>query len=359
MNNKSSLRKKIFIYYITSFSICYLSFITISIISIINIQNRYLTITIILLFILITIFFIWFLVHISRLIEPINDLDKHISQLKELQYYSSKEYYDCSTYLNMSRHIQELSNYLEELNEKYNKASLIVNEYNKNKEEIEIQEKDLIYSISHELKTPLSVIEASAYAILDKIYEGEEADLQLNKIIEQCKLSISMIQDVLNVFKLNRSDFDLKYEEINLKELILNKVNSFKEVILEYEHELVINLDECIINTDSKQLTTVLSNIINNAITNSPNGSKIVVNLINKENEFIIEVINSNSSIPQEKLDHIFNPFVKIDESHKRKNYTGNGLGLYIVKQILTKFKYDFGILNTVNGVKFFIIGKK
>ena len=71
-----------------------------------------------------------------------------------------------------------------------------------NKDIEQKQEKDLIYSITHEIKQPLSVIEASAYAILDGIYKGDRANEQLNLIIKECQDSIDMVQELLDIFKL-------------------------------------------------------------------------------------------------------------------------------------------------------------
>jgi signal transduction histidine kinase len=109
---------------------------------------------------------------------------------------------------------------------------------------------------------------------------------------------------------------------------------------------------------DKTQISTVLSNVIQNAITNSIPNSDIIITVKKVGKEAIFEIINTNAQIPDDKINHIFEPFVKIDESHTKKDYKGNGLGLYIVKQILTKYGFDFGIVNVKNGVKFYFVGK-
>jgi signal transduction histidine kinase len=142
-----------------------------------------------------------------------------------------------------------------------------------------------------------------------------------------------------------------------LKDLTLEKLKAFDELFKKYKSNLILNLSDANIYADKKQIGTVLSNVINNAITNSPIESDIIINVKARGNEAIFDITNTNVSIPEEKLNHIFEPFVKIDESHTKKDHKGNGLGLYIVKQIMNKYNYDFGIINVENGVKFFFVG--
>ncbi len=358
MKNKT-LKSNIFFYYLLSTLLILIALICLSIYTIIKLNNRIFTISIILIIVLLISILITSIVKINRSLDPINELDKYLSYLNKFKYYKNKSYYNTSTFNSLFEHLYELSSTLNELKDRYESQSKVIAEIENNREYAELEEKDLIYSISHELKTPLAVIEAQAYALLDKIYEGEEADQTLEKIISECKVSVSLIQDVLNVFKLNRADFKESFETFDLKELLDNKLDSFKDIISKYEHTLILDTTSSIITSDKTQIALALSNVINNAITNSPKNSTIKISLKDTKTEFQIEVTNSNASIPEEKLATIFNPFVKVDISHKKKDSTGNGLGLYIVKQILTKLNYDYGILNTNEGVKFFIVGKK
>lgn len=358
MKNKS-LKSNIFFYYLISISLILISLIVLSIYTIIKFNNHALTISIILVIVLLITIIIYSIVKINRLLDPILELDKYITDLNKFIYYKNRSYYNTSTYNLLFEHLFELSSNLNEIKDNYENQNKIIAEIENNKKFVELEEKDLIYSISHELKTPLAVIEAQAYALLDKIYEGEEADETLEKIISECKVSVSLIQDVLNVFKLNRADFTKSFETFDLKDVFDDRLNNFKDVISKYEHTILTNISSSVITSDKTQMSLALSNIINNAITNSPKNSTIKISLKDTQEEFQIEVTNSNAFIPSEKLETIFNPFVKVDISHKKKDSTGNGLGLYIVKQILTKLNYDYGILNTNEGVKFFIVGKK
>ena len=362
MKNKQlfeSLKVKLFRSFLIAFSILYIVTLILAISSAIWFKNRLYTITCIVIMFLLTIIPVVYMYYLKLLLDPLAKINDYIKMLSTFRYYKKKEYTNVEDYRILLDNISLLSNLLEETKLNYEQYKNRINDLNSKREIIELQERDLIYSISHELKTPLSIIEAGACAILDGIYEGEEATNELNEIVNECKISVSMIQDVLNVFKLERSDFKLDNELFNLTDLVNEKLKSFDELFKKYKTNLILNFSPAFIYADKKQIGTVLSNVINNAITNSPIGSDILINVSQKGNEAIFDITNSNSSIPEEKIDHIFEPFIKIDESHTKKEHKGNGLGLYIVKQILNKFNYDFGIMNVKNGVKFFFVGSK
>jgi len=359
MENKiklDSLEKKIFRAYLFSYIFIYIIVVSFCIATSIQIKNIFYSITMIIIVLLLTVSPIIYLFYIDKILHPLKKINYYLSSLKTFQYYKKKEYTDIEDYRLLLDEIYNLSNILEETKLNYERYKLRINSLNKNKEFVELQEKDLIYSISHELKTPISIIEAGAYAILDGIYEGEDEKHELEQIIYQCQLSISMIQDVLNVFKLSRSDFKITKTTFLLKDLVNEKIKSFNDLFQKYNHKLIVNLDDASIYADRDQISTVLSNVIQNAITNSPHGSEIIINIKKIGKETIFEITNTNVNIPEEKIAHIFEPFVKLDESHTKKEYKGNGLGLYITKQILSKFNFDYGIVNVENGVKFYFI---
>ena len=352
-----SLEKKLFRIYLFSYIALYIVILTFAITTAISNKNLIYAISMIILLLIVTIIPVVFLYMVVKTIEPIKKISEYITNLSTFKYYKKKEYTDIEDYRKLLDAIYNLSDILEETKLNYERYKLRINDINNKKELIELQEKDLIYSISHELKTPISIIEAGAYAILDGIYEGEEEKNELEQIIYQCQLSISMIQDVLNVFKLSRSDFKLNNESFNLKDLIEEKLKAFTDLFSKYNQKLYLDITDANIYADRLQISTVLSNVIQNAITNSPKGSEIYINLKKFGKETIFEIINTNVNIPENKLTNIFEPFVKVDESHTKKEYKGNGLGLYITKQILSKFNFDYGILNIDNGVKFYFIG--
>ncbi len=352
-----NLKTKLFRVFLIIYATIYAIILLLGIYSAFKISNLTYTILLFIVIFILTVIPIIYLYYLEKVLDPINHINEYIKNLSTFRYYKKKEYTNINEYRLILDNIYTLSNLLEETKLNYEQYKNRINDLNSKKEIIELQERDLIYSISHELKTPLSIIEAGACAILDGIYEGEDAINELNEIVNQCKISVSMIQDVLNVFKLERSDFKLNNEIFNLKDLTLEKLKAFDELFKKYKSNLILNLSDANIYADKKQIGTVLSNVINNAITNSPIESDIIINVKARGNEAIFDITNTNVSIPEEKLNHIFEPFVKIDESHTKKDHKGNGLGLYIVKQIMNKYNYDFGIINVENGVKFFFVG--
>lgn len=355
-----SLKHKIIKLFLLSYGLLYIILLNFFIATVIINKNLIYLVSMVIVLLVITLIPIIVCYIINNLLSPLDDLNRYIQMLAQFKYCKIKNFYDVDEYNKMFKNIKLLSDVLEETKLNYETYRLRINEYNKRRESIELQEKDLIYSISHELKTPISIIETGAYAIIDGIYEGEEAKKELEIIVEQCKISIKMIQSVLNVFKLSRIDFSSQVHLYSLSDQVNSKINDFSDMFKKFNHTIVTHIEpDTMICAIEDKIGTVLSNTIQNAITYSPKNSKIEINVKNVGNDSIYEIINYNVQIEDSKLSHIFEPFTKIDESHTKKNYTGNGLGLYINKQILTKLNFDYGIINVENGVKFFFIGHK
>ena len=103
---------------------------------------------------------------------------------------------------------------------------------------------------------------------------------------------------------------------------------------------------------DKDKLVMAIKNLVINAIVHSPENSKIYINLENKT----LEIINTGINIPREDMENIFKPFYRIDKSRTKNDDFGNGLGLYITNEIITKHDFFLGVENVENGVKFYII---
>jgi len=362
-NNKykfETLSDKIIKLFLFSYGLLYLIILSFCIATSVINKNLVYLISILIVLLFITILPVIVCYIIKSLLSPLSEINRYIQNLSQFKYYKNKHFFDIDEYNAIFNSIKNLSDILEETKLNYETYRKRINDYNTKKQIIEIQEKDLIYSISHELKTPISIIETGAYAIIDGIYEGEEAKKELEIIIEQCKVSISMIQSVLNVFKLSQEDFASKKVSYSLSDQVNSKINDFSDMIKKFNHKLTTNIEADVsISAVESQIGTVLSNSIQNAITYSPESSEIIISVKSVGNDSIFEIINTNVNIDETKLAHIFEPFTKVDESHTKKNYTGNGLGLYINKQILKKMNFDFGMINIENGVKFYFVGKK
>ena len=225
------------------------------------------------------------------------------------------------------------------------------------KEEIENVSKsekskvDFLRSASHELKTPLMSIHIMLENMILNIGKYKNHDIYLPKCQEAVVNLSSMVQEILDTSRLNSLNGEKELKEVDLKILIESIIDPYK--IIAKSKKINMNIDysnSLNINTDKSMLKKALSNIISNAVNYTDNGKNI--NIYFEKNSLIIE--NECKPIEQNHLDHIFEAFYRA-EFDRNKNTGGNGLGLYIVQQILKTLNISHSFESVQNGMKFTI----
>ena len=225
------------------------------------------------------------------------------------------------------------------------------------KEEIENVSKsekskvDFLRSASHELKTPLMSIHIMLENMILNIGKYKNHDVYLPKCQEAVVNLSSMVQEILDTSRLNSLNGEKELKEVDLKLLIESIIEPYK--IIAKSKKINMNIDysnSLNINTDKSMLKKALSNIISNAVNYTDNGKNI--NIYFEKNSLIIE--NECKPIEQNHLDHIFEAFYRA-EFDRNKNTGGNGLGLYIVQQILKTLNISHSFESVQNGMKFTI----
>lgn len=225
------------------------------------------------------------------------------------------------------------------------------------KEEIENVSKsekskvDFLRSASHELKTPLMSIHIMLENMILNIGKYKNHDVYLPKCQEAVVNLSSMVQEILDTSRLNSLNDEKELKEVDLKILIESIIEPYK--IIAKSKKINMNIDysnSLNINTDKSMLKKALSNIISNAVNYTDNGKNI--NIYFEKNSLIIE--NECKPIEQNHLDHIFEAFYRA-EFDRNKNTGGNGLGLYIVQQILKTLNISHSFESVQNGMKFTI----
>ena len=214
------------------------------------------------------------------------------------------------------------------------------------------KQKQFISDASHELKTPLAVIEANADVLQDKVGESKWINYIQNEIESMNKL----INELLLLAKIENVDKIKEYTELNLSQEVKIILSMFESVAYENEIAIESNIEEDIIfNANKEDIEHIVSTLTDNAIKYTPPQQKIVVNLIKEKNEIIFEVKNIGEPIPEGEREKIFERFYRIDKSRNR-NEKSYGLGLAIAKATIKKYngkiqvdyKNDFTIFKVV-----------
>lgn len=302
--------------------------------SLIKSQLIYLTLLTILLSIVIAMFLS------RRIAKPISDMTKKATKLADGNYNLVFK----NTGIN---ELDELANSLNYLEQEVSKT--------------DTYRRDLMANVSHDLKTPLTMIKAYAEMIKDITIDDKEKTIKnLDVIIEETERLNILVNDILELSKLQNNQDNLDIEEFDIVLLIKDILRRY-EIIKETEnYNLILESPESIIvKADKKRISQVIYNLINNAVNYTGDDLKVIVRLTEESKDCLVEIIDTGKGIDEEDLQNIWTRYYKQEKNHKR-NVIGTGLGLSIVKNILEQHHFDYGVKSIKNhGTTFYFKIKK
>ena len=289
----------------------------------------------------------------SKKINEIKEVTEDISNLKfskNIEINSNDELGDLFDNVNkMSQKLQDSIKELESANLKL-KNDLI------EKEKQEKLRKQLIANISHEFKTPLTIISGYSQLMLDDVKDKENKE-NLEMIISESERLSGLVYEFLELSKLESGNVKLNNTMVDINELIKKELKKLSVRIQDKNISVKESyVKDAIITIDEKQVTRVIENILTNSIKFCKNEMEIKVRTYVKEDYLVYEVYNSGSNIAEKEIENIFNSYYK-DKSGRNKD--GTGLGLTIVRAIVDLYNGKCEVINTKKGVKFIIYLKK
>ncbi len=220
--------------------------------------------------------------------------------------------------------------------------------------------RDLMANVSHDLKTPLTMIKAYAEMLRDLSCDDiDKRNERLNIIIDETDRLTVLVNDILDMSKLqNKSDI-LKLEKFDLIKEI-NKIIKKYEIIKEVEDYKIIykGPKEAIIKADKSKLNQVIYNLVNNALNYTGNNKEVYINVRKKKTGgYLVEIKDTGKGIKDSDINLIWDKYYKNDKKHKR-NVVSSGIGLSIVKEIFLLHKYEYGVNTSDKGTIFYFIIK-
>jgi signal transduction histidine kinase len=219
---------------------------------------------------------------------------------------------------------------------------------------VEKMRREFVGGISHELKTPISLIEGYAEGIKDDVFEGEDKNYYVDVIIDEAKKMGLLVADMLDLAQLENGNFKLKSQGFYIDKLINVTVKKYYNIFNNKRIDVQLNITkEVLVFGDTMRIEQVLTNFITNAIRHTEENGSIEISMKKDEEKVYIYVKNSGKNIEKENLTKIWDKFFKIDKSRNRE-LGGTGLGLAITKNILILHKSDFGVENYEEGVSFY-----
>lgn len=213
----------------------------------------------------------------------------------------------------------------------------------------ERQRIDFFTAVSHELKTPITIIKGELEGMIYKVGEYKDRDAYLKHALKTVTDMEILVKDILSAARMGGSDFQLLREKVDMTSLVERCCRKVKGIAEDKKIKMLSHLQQNVFyHGDERLLQQAVSNIINNAVIYSPEQAEVEVEL----SDAMLTVHNTGVHIKDEDLEQLFIPFFRVDKSRNR-NTGGSGLGLYIVKTIFDHHRISYKLGNTDNGVKF------
>lgn len=204
--------------------------------------------------------------------------------------------------------------------------------------------RDLLANVSHDLKTPLTMIKGYAEMIRDLNSDNiEKRNANLNVIIEESERLNILVNDLLTLSKIQANKDVLEKEDFDIVELINNIIKRYSIYKDTEGYIFEVNTpDKVIVNADKKKIEQVIYNLINNAINYTGDDNKVIIKVLVDKN-IRVEIKDTGKGIKKEDLPHIWDKYYHSKKKHKR-NVIGTGIGLSIVKTILESHNFKYGV---------------
>ena len=222
------------------------------------------------------------------------------------------------------------------------------------KEKIEQMRTEFLGNVSHELKTPIALIQGYAEGLKEGVSDDPDSrQFYCDVIMDEAAKMNQMVKNLLTLNQLEFGDEDIVFERFDITELIRGILQSMEILAQQAETQVIFGLREPVyVWADEFKVEQVLRNYISNAF-HHVDGEKVVeVKVMKGPDKARVSVFNTGQPIPEEDLAHIWDKFYKVDKAHTRE-YGGNGIGLSIVKAIMESFHQEYGVNNYDNGVEF------
>ena len=216
--------------------------------------------------------------------------------------------------------------------------------------------RDLMANVSHDLKTPLTMIKAYAEMVRDISYNNpEKRNEHLNIIINETDRLNVLVNYILFLSKIQSTEEELQIEEFDLIKEIKEIVSKYTIIKETENYEIICTMPKkAMVHADKKKINQVIYNLINNAINYTGKDNKVTINIKEEKNAYLVEIIDTGKGISMEDLKHIWDRYYKKERNHKR-NVVGTGLGLSIVKNILESHNFKYGVDSKIKkGTKFY-----
>jgi signal transduction histidine kinase len=293
----------------------------------------------------------------KRITDPIKRLYLISDKMKNLNF--EAKYENNETYNNeidiLGQNMNELSETLERTIKELKTANIALKQDIAQKEEVDEMRKEFLSNVSHELKTPIALIQGYAEGLKEGINDDPESrEFYCEVIMDEASKMNIMVKKLLTLNQLEFGNEKANMDRFDIVEMVRNYIKSAELLAKQKEVTIKFDADEPIfVWGDEFKIEEVIQNYYSNAL-NHIDGEKVIeIKIAKIDNHARVSVFNTGNPIPKESIGHIWEKFYKVDKARTRE-YGGSGVGLSIVKAIMEGMHQAYGVINYDNGVEFY-----
>ena len=317
----------------------------------VNISNKFLIYVAIIGFIITVI--ITFLIT-KMITSPILQLAEISNKMGKLDFTARYEGKRSDEIQTLGQNMNYMSDRLKKAISKLQEANEVLKEDIKRKEAIDEMRKDFIANVSHELKTPIALIQGYAEGLNEGLCEDEESRKYYTEVImDESEKMNKMVKQLLTLSSLESGNSILHKENFNMTSLTDRVLSSISLLI--GEKNVKVDFDtsrDVFLYADEFKIEEVVTNYISNAIHHVNDNGTIKIDVSEDERNVYFSVYNTGNQIPEKDLANVWEKFFKVDKAHSR-SYGGSGIGLSIVKAIVEAHGGAVNVVNKSDGVEF------
>ena len=290
----------------------------------------------------------------KRISEPILELARLSERMSDLDFDVKFEGGRDSEIIFLGNHMNQLSETLEKTISELKTANNELQRDIEQKEKRDEMRKEFLSNVSHELKTPIALVQGYAEGLKECINDDPESrEFYCDVIMDEAGKMNKLVKNLLTLNELEFGNEVVTMERFDLASMIHNMLRSMQVLFEQKDVKLVYDVQEPVYAWANEfKMEQVLNNYISNAL-NHVDGEKIIKITIRRQDGHVrAGVFNTGKPIPEEDVGRIWDKFYKVDKARTRE-YGGSGVGLSIVKAIMESMHQQYGVINYDNGVEF------
>ena len=290
---------------------------------------------------------------------PILQLNDIANKMAKLDFSKKYRITDTEDEINeLGRSINTMSDKLEATIKELQKNNIELEKDIEEKSKIDEMRKQFISDVSHELKTPIALIQGYAEGLIENVNSDEESrKFYAEVILDETNKMDKLVKQLLELMKLEYGKREFDNEKFNINELINEVLRKCSVMINEKNIKVYFeNKEPIYVYADEFYMDQIITNYLTNAIKHAEEvekETKIEIKVEKVSNKIRVSVFNTGENIPEEDLQRIWGRFYKLDSSRNRQD-GGSGIGLALVKAIMNNYQNEYGVKNKKNGVEFY-----